>query len=68
MEANLCFFLPRKEHRLKAFLNTIFRTVIEPQREAISDGWGKLHGNELHTFYGSTNRVPTSVRMPGESM
>jgi len=48
----------------------IFRTVIEPQREDISSGWGKLHGNELHTFYGSTNtiRLTPSVRMVGESM
>jgi hypothetical protein len=46
----------------------IFRTIIEPQREAISGGWGKLHGNELHTFYGSTNTisVTTSVRMAWE--
>jgi hypothetical protein len=46
----------------------IFRTIIEPQREDISGGWGKLHGNELHTFYGSRNtiRVTTSVRMAGE--
>jgi hypothetical protein len=45
----------------------IFRTIIESQREDISGGWGKLQGNELHTFYGSTNtiRVTTSVRMAG---
>jgi len=45
----------------------IFRTIIESQREDTSEGWGKLHGKELHTFHGSTNtiRVTTSVRMAG---
>ena len=67
MGAKLCFFLPRKEHRTKAFLNVIFRTITEPQRKDISGGWGKLHGKELHIFYSSTNtiRVTTSLRMAG---
>jgi hypothetical protein len=64
------FFPSTKRTQTEGVSQHDIQDVIEPQREDISSGWGKLHGNELHTFYGSTNtiRLTPSVIMAGESM
>jgi hypothetical protein len=53
-----------EEHRLRVFENRVLRRIFGPKRE--EDGsWRKLHNNELHSLYSSTNivRVIKSSRM-----
>jgi hypothetical protein len=54
----------REEHRLRVFENRVLRRIFEPKRE--EDGsWRKLHNDELHSLYSSSNivRVIKSRRM-----
>jgi hypothetical protein len=53
-----------EEHRLRFFENRVLRRIFGPKRE--EDGsWRKLHNDELHDLYSSTNivRVIKSRRM-----
>jgi hypothetical protein len=54
----------REEHRLRVFENGVLRRIFGPKRE--EDGsWRKLHNDELHSLYSSSNtvRVIKSRRM-----
>jgi hypothetical protein len=54
----------REEHRLRVFENTVLRRIFGPKRD--EDGsWRKLHNDELHSMYSSSNtfRVIKSRRM-----
>jgi hypothetical protein len=54
----------REEHRLRVFENRELRRIFGPKRE--EDGsWRKLHNDEFHSLYSSTNiiRVIKSKRM-----
>jgi hypothetical protein len=54
----------REEHRLRVFENRVLRRIFGPKRE--EDGsWRKLHNDELHSLYSSSNivRVIKSRRM-----
>jgi hypothetical protein len=54
----------REEHRLRVFENKVLRRIVGPKRE--EDGsWRKLHNDEFHSLYSSTNivRVIKSRRM-----
>jgi hypothetical protein len=45
-----------EEHRLRVFENRVLRKIFEPKRE--EDGsWRKLHNDELHDLYSSSNIV-----------
>jgi hypothetical protein len=57
--------LLREEHRLKAFENRVLRRIFGPKREEVTGGWRRLHNEELHESYVSTNviRVIKSRRM-----
>jgi hypothetical protein len=53
-----------EEHRLRVFENRVLRKIFGPKRE--EDGsWRKLHNDELHNLYSSSNifRVIKSRRM-----
>jgi hypothetical protein len=53
-----------EEHRLRVYENTVMRRIFGPKRE--EDGsWRKLHNDELHSLYFSSNivRVIKSRRM-----
>jgi sorting nexin-29 len=53
-----------EEHRLRGFENRVLRRIFGPKRE--KDGsWRKLHNDELHSLYSSSNivRVIKSRRM-----
>jgi hypothetical protein len=53
-----------EEHRLRVFENRVLRRIFGPKRE--EDGsWRKLHNDELHSLYFSSNtvRVIKSRRM-----
>jgi hypothetical protein len=46
----------REEHRLRVFENSVLRRIFGPKRE--EDGsWRKLHNDELHSLYSSSNIV-----------
>jgi hypothetical protein len=54
----------REEHRLRVFENRVLRRIFGPKRE--EDGsWRKLHNDETHSLYSSSNivRVIKSRRM-----
>jgi hypothetical protein len=54
----------REEHRLRVSENRVLRKIFGPKRE--EDGsWRKLHNDELHSLYSSSNivRVIKSRRM-----
>jgi hypothetical protein len=45
-----------EEHRLRVFKNRVLRKIFGPKRE--EDGsWRKLHNDELHSLYSSSNIV-----------
>jgi hypothetical protein len=46
----------KEEHRLRVFENRVLRKIFGPKRE--EDGsWRKLHNDELHSLYSSSNIV-----------
>jgi hypothetical protein len=46
----------REEHRLRVFENRVLRKILGPKR-VDERSWRKLHSNELHILYSSTNFV-----------
>jgi hypothetical protein len=45
-----------EEHRLRVFENKVLKKIFGPKRE--EDGsWRKLHNDELHKLYSSSNIV-----------
>jgi hypothetical protein len=46
----------REEHRLRVFENRVLRRIFGPKREEVGS-WRKLHNDELHNIYSSTNIV-----------
>jgi hypothetical protein len=53
-----------EEHRLRVFENRVLRRIFGPKREE-GGSWRKLHNDELHSLYSSSNivRVIKSGRM-----
>jgi hypothetical protein len=47
----------REERRLKAFGNRVLRGIFGPKRDEVTGEWRKLHNEELHDLYCSTNIV-----------
>jgi hypothetical protein len=47
----------REEHRLRVFENRVLRGVFGPKREEVVRGWRRLHNEELHNLYASSNIV-----------
>jgi hypothetical protein len=47
------------------FENRVLRRIFGPKREEVAGGWGRLHNEELHSFYTSPNitQVIKSRRM-----
>jgi hypothetical protein len=45
----------REEHRLKVFENRVLRRIYGPKTDGIIRRWRKLHYEELHNLYPSTN-------------
>jgi hypothetical protein len=46
---------PRKEHRIRVFVNRVLRRIFEPRREEVTGEWRKLHNEELHDLYSLPN-------------
>jgi hypothetical protein len=47
----------REEHRLRVFENTVPRRIFGPKRDEMTGDWRKLHNEELHNFYSSTDII-----------
>jgi hypothetical protein len=52
------------EQKLRAFESSVLRRVLGPKRE-VEGSWRKLHNDELHSLYSSSNivRVMKSWRL-----
>jgi hypothetical protein len=52
-------------HRLRAFENRVLRRIFGPKMDGVTGGWRKLHNEELHDLYSSSNiiRIIKSRRM-----
>jgi hypothetical protein len=55
----------REEHRLRVFENRALRRIFGPKRDEVTEGWRKLHNEELHGLYSSPGivRVTRARRM-----
>jgi hypothetical protein len=47
----------REEHRLRVFENRVLKRIFGPKRDEMTDGWRKLHNEELHGLYSSPSIV-----------
>jgi hypothetical protein len=45
----------REEHRLRVFENGVLRRMFGPKRDEVTGEWRKLHNEELHNFYSSSD-------------
>jgi hypothetical protein len=43
----------REEHRLKVFENRVLRRILGCKRDEVTEGWRKLHNEELQNLYSS---------------
>jgi hypothetical protein len=55
----------REEHKLKVFENRMLRRIFGPKRDGVTEGWRKLHNEELHNLCPSRSiiRIIKSRRM-----
>jgi hypothetical protein len=47
----------RDQHRLRLFKNRALRKIFGPKREEVAGGWRRLHNEELHNLYASSNII-----------
>jgi hypothetical protein len=47
----------REEHRLRVFENWVLRRIFGPKRDEVTGEWRKLHNEELHNLYSSTDII-----------
>jgi hypothetical protein len=48
----------REECRLRVFQNKVLRRIFGPRGDEVTGEWRKLHNEELHVMYCSTNIIP----------
>jgi hypothetical protein len=42
---------------LRAFENRVLRRIFGPKRDEVTEGWRKLHNEELHNLYSSPSMI-----------
>jgi hypothetical protein len=47
----------REEHRLRVFESRVLRRIFGPERDEVTEGWRKLHSEELNGLYSSPSIV-----------
>jgi hypothetical protein len=47
----------REEHRLRVFNNRVLRRIFVPKRDEVMGEWSKLHSEELHNLYSSSDII-----------
>jgi hypothetical protein len=47
----------REEHRLRVFENRVLRRIFEPKRDEVTGEWRKLHNEEHHNLYSSSDII-----------
>jgi hypothetical protein len=45
----------KEEHSLRVLENRVLRRIFGPKRDEVTGDWRKLHNEELHNLYSSTN-------------
>jgi hypothetical protein len=45
----------REEHRLRVFENRVLKRIFGLKRDEVTEGWRKLHNEELHNLYSKYN-------------
>jgi hypothetical protein len=47
----------REGHRLRVFENKVLRRIFGHKREEVVGGWRRLHNEEVHNLYDSSNII-----------
>jgi hypothetical protein len=47
----------REKHRLGVFKNMVLRRIVGPRRDEVTGNWRKLHNENLHNLYSSSNII-----------
>jgi hypothetical protein len=47
----------REEHKLRVYENRVLKRIFGPKRDGVSEGWRKLHNEELHNLYSSPSII-----------
>jgi len=47
----------REERRLRVFENRVLRAIFGPMRDEVTEEWRRLHNEELHDLYASSNII-----------
>jgi hypothetical protein len=47
----------KEEHRLRVFEKRVLRRIFRPKRDEVTEDWRKLHNEELHNLYSSSNVI-----------
>jgi hypothetical protein len=51
------YVMLKEEHRLRVFDNRVLRRIFGPERDEVTEGWRKLHNEELHGLYSSPSII-----------
>jgi hypothetical protein len=47
----------KEKRRLRALENRVLRRIFGPKSDEVTEEWRKLHNEELHDLYSSTNII-----------
>jgi hypothetical protein len=47
----------REEHGLRKFRDRVLRRIFEAKREEVAGDWRRVHNEEFHDFYASSNMI-----------
>jgi hypothetical protein len=56
-ECETCSLVLRVEHRLRMFEINVLRRIFGSRRHEVTGGWRKLHNEENHNLYFSSNII-----------